>query len=723
MPVNLLRMDIRYEHDVVLARQRARQIAAALRFDSQEQTRIATAVSEIARNAFQYAGGGLVEFRIDKTPEQMLTIVIRDKGPGISNVREILDGKYQSRTGMGLGLLGAKRLMDFFSVESDGNSGTLVILGKLLKPGFAGVDRKDLDVLLTKIEARTPESPYEELQQQNKELVRALDELRERQEELAQLNRELDETNRGVVALYAELNDKADFLQRASELKSHFLSNMSHEFRTPLNSIMALSQILLDRMDGDLSAEQEKQVRFIRSSSQDLMDLVNDLLDLAKVEAGKVTIRPSTFDVNTLFSALRGMLRPLLVQNSSVRLVFDDPEENIELHTDEAKVSQILRNFISNALKFTERGEVRVSVSRGHDNALLFSVSDTGIGIAAEDQERIFLEWSQVEGRLQKAAKGSGLGLPLSRKLAQLMGGNVYVKSKLGMGSTFTAVIPTRFKGETEVMYVPDVKTELDTSKLPVLVVEDNREALFIYEKYLKATRFQVIPAKNVKEAREALRVFHPVAIVLDVLLQSEHSWDLLRDLKQDQDTRDIPVFVVTVVDNRSKAMNLGANGFHPKPVDRAWLLRQLESAEAEQPRAKVLVIDDDATSRYLVKGVLAPAQCQVWEAEGGLAGLRMAREFKPGIIVLDLSMPDLGGFEVLEQLRQDPETRGIPVVIHTSKVLDDEDQVRLHSALDVIPKSIMTTRDAAFARFGESLRKAGLVPATRASSETITAH
>lgn len=720
LPVNLLRMDIRYEHDVVLARQRARQLAAILKFDSQEQTRIATAVSEIARNAFQYAGGGLVEFRIDKTPEEMFTIVIRDKGPGLSNLREILNGKYQSRTGMGLGLLGAKRLMDRFSVESSNSTGTVVTLGKLLKPGFARIDRKDLDGLLMKIEARTPESPYEELQQQNKELVRALDELRERQDELAQLNRELDETNRGVVALYAELNDKADFLQRASELKSHFLSNMSHEFRTPLNSIMALSQILLDRLDGELSAEQEKQVRFVRSSAQDLMDLVNDLLDLAKVEAGKVTIRPTTFDVNTLFSALRGMLRPLLVQNSSVRLVFDDLEENLELYTDEAKVSQILRNFISNALKFTERGEVRVSVSRGHDNTLLFAVTDTGIGIAEEDQERIFLEWTQVEGRLQKGAKGSGLGLPLSRKLAQLMGGNVYVKSKLGMGSTFIAVIPIRFNGEMESVYIPEVNPELDASKLPVLVVEDNREALFIYEKYLASTRFQLIPAKNVKDARDALRNFRPVAVVLDVLLQSEHSWDLLRDIKQDPATCDIPVFVVTVVDNRSKAMILGADGFHPKPVNRAWLLQRLASAEAGQPRPKVLVIDDDATSRYLVKGVLAPAQCQVWEADGGMAGLRMAREFKPGIIVLDLSMPDMGGFEVLEQLRNDPETRGIPVVIHTSKVLDNEDQFRLHGALDVIPKSIMTTRDMAAARFAETLRKAGLVHAMHAGSESL---
>src|SRR5580693_2498628 len=449
MALNLLRMDVRYEHDVVLARQRARQLAAALKFDSQDQTRIATAVSEVARNAFQYAGGGLIDFRVETSPSPLLVVTLSDKGRGISNIHEILDGKYVSHTGMGLGLIGAKRLMDSFTVET-GAHGTTVVLGKSIPPRFAGLSKSDLDAILSKIEARTPSGPYEELQLQNQELIRTLDELRARQTELAQLNRELDETNRGVVALYAELDDRADFLQRASELKSHFLSNMSHEFRTPLNSIMALSQILLDHLDGGLSTEQEKQVTFMRSSAQDLTDLVNDLLDLAKVEAGKVIIRASSFRVDGVFAALRGMLRPLLSQNSSVNLVFDEPSDLPELYTDEAKVSQILRNFISNALKFTERGEVRVSVERGHDETVVFAVADTGIGIAEEDRERIFQEWVQVEGQRQRAVKGTGLGLPLSRKLAQLLGGNVYVKSQVGIGSTFFAAIPIRFAGEVE---------------------------------------------------------------------------------------------------------------------------------------------------------------------------------------------------------------------------------------------------------------------------------
>jgi signal transduction histidine kinase/CheY-like chemotaxis protein len=721
MALNLFRLEIRREHDVVLVRQRARHIAAALQFDSQDQTRIATAISEIGRNAFQYAGGGMVEFQIQKTPDPIFQISVTDKGRGIVQINQILDGKYVSATGMGLGIIGAKRLMDIFTIETS-SKGTTVVIGKKLPTKSFVLQKRDLESLLAKIEGHGSQNAYEELQRQNQELLRTLDELRARQLELAQLNRELDETNRGVVALYAELDDRADFLQRASELKSHFLSNMSHEFRTPLNSISALSQILLDRLDGDLSKEQEKQVRFIKSSAQDLTDLVNDLLDLAKVEAGKVTIRPSQFDVNTLFSTLRGMLRPLLAQNSSIRLQFDDPGDEIQIYSDEAKVSQILRNFISNALKFTERGEVRVSVSRGRDGTVSFSVSDTGIGIKKEDQERIFQEWTQVEGKLQKVAKGTGLGLPLSRKLAQLLGGNVYVTSEVGVGSTFTVVIPTSFDGQTEVVYVPDVKRELDSRRFPVLVVEDNAEALFIYEKYLKGSKFQVIPATNIAEAREAVHSFRPKAIVLDVLLQGEHSWDFLRELKEDATTRDIPVFVVTVVDNREKALSLGADGFYSKPVDRTWLLDQLEGLKTSPVKPSILVIDDDAASRYLVRNLLTDSNCECLEADGGAEGLRMVEEYEPALVVLDLVMDGMNGFEVLERLRQNEKTERMPVVVYTSKVLVKKDYKRLESAIDIIPKSIMSTRELAMSRFSHALQKAGVTDAVAASQPVSAA-
>jgi signal transduction histidine kinase/CheY-like chemotaxis protein len=707
MKLKLLTMEVRYEHDVVLARQRARTVAAALKFDVLVQTRIATAVSEVVRNAFQYAGGGSIDFEIENGAEKMLFISVRDRGHGIPNLEEILGGKYVSKTGMGLGMIGAKRLLDHFEVETKKGKGTVVTLGKSIPFKFTRLSDSELHALLATIERKPSENPYEELQQQNKELMRTLEELRTRQAELAQLNRELDETNRGVVALYAELNDKADFLQRASELKSHFLSNMSHEFRTPLNSILALSQILIDRMDGDLTPEQEKQVTFMRRSAQDLTDLVNDLLDLAKVEAGKVTIRPTAFSAESLFAALRGMLRPLLAQNSSVSLVFEDPVEIPELYTDEAKVSQVLRNFISNALKFTERGEVRVSARLGHDDTVVFAVADTGVGIEPHDQDRIFQEWEQVEGKLQKTAKGTGLGLPLSKKLTLLLGGDVYVKSQAGIGSTFFAAVPVRYAGATEAVYVPEVKRELDASKLPVLVVEDNREALFIYEKYLKGTEFQVVPAQDLKEARQALESFIPVAIILDVLLQGEHSWQLLQDLRQKPSTKDIPIFVVTVVENEAKAMALGATGFHAKPIDRAWLVSQLQASLARD-RGQILIVDDDEISRYLLRGVLGGSGYRLLEARGGSEGLRIARDCRPDLIILDLSMPDLSGFEVLDMLKRDPETQRIPVVIYTSQRLESQERERLQAAVDIVPKETQS-RELTEIRFTEALARAGL--------------
>jgi signal transduction histidine kinase/CheY-like chemotaxis protein len=716
MSLNLLTVDLRLENDVVMARQKARTIAAALKFDTQDQTRIATAVSEIARNTYQYAGGGRAEFRLETNPEKMLVITLRDQGKGISNLDEIMAGRYVSQTGMGVGVIGAKRLMDHFQIETKAGVGTTVVLGKKLPARFSRFAPGELDRALAIME-RASDNPYEELKQQNNELLRTLEELRARQEELAQLNRELDETNRGVVALYAELNDKADFLQRASELKSHFLSNMSHEFRTPLNSVTALSGILLDRLDGELTQEQEKQVRFIRNSAQGLTELVNDLLDLAKVEAGKVTIRPTSFQVEGLFAALRGMLKPLLSQNSSVNLVFEDSDRIPELYTDEAKVSQILRNFISNALKFTERGEVRVAVENGPANTVTFSVSDTGIGIAREDQENIFQEWTQVEGKLQKTVKGTGLGLPLSRKFAQLLGGDVQLKSQPGIGSTFFVTIPVNFNGNPEVVYVPDVKRELDANKRPVLVVEDNREALFIYEKYLKGTEFQVIPASNLREARSALHEFRPAAIILDVLLQGEHSWELLSELKQSATTASIPVFVVTVVENRDKALALGADGFHAKPVERSWLVHQLHGVEQHDPSKQLLLIDDDEISRYLVRAVLGTGDFRYVEASSAQEGLQKARENRPDVVILDLNMPDMSGFEVLKQIKEDSRTADIPVIIFTSKVLSAEEREMLAEAVDVVSKE-SKSREISLERFSAAFKRAGIPFGERSSSE-----
>ena len=446
----ILTTEVRFEQDIVQVRQRARQIAKGLGFDSQSQTRIATAVSEIARNAFKYAGGGKVEFIVEGESPQVFRTRISDTGPGIADLSAVLGPNFRSQTGAGMGLAAAKRLMDEVQIDSAPDRGTAVQLIKQFSKQMPALSAIELNQLVDKLARQIPEDPYAEIQQQNQELLRTLDELRQRQEELVQLNQELEDTNRGVVALYAELNDKAESLQRASELKTSFLSNMSHEFRTPLTAILSLSEILLNRIDGELSPEQDKQVNFIRKSAESLTELVNDSLDLAKVEAGKVTVRVVDFEVEDLFSALRGMMRPLLPQKSPVSLIFVTPLELPILTTDEGKVAQILRNLISNALKFTEAGVVRVAAQMGEGGTVTFSVADTGIGIPSADQTRIFEEFVQVENHLQKGVKGTGLGLSLCRKMAEFLGGSIEVKSSPGVGSTFLVNLPIAYTEDPE---------------------------------------------------------------------------------------------------------------------------------------------------------------------------------------------------------------------------------------------------------------------------------
>jgi signal transduction histidine kinase/FixJ family two-component response regulator len=557
----VLTITIKYENDVVAARRRARQIAGLLGFDSQDQSRIATAVSEIARNAFNYAEGGNVEFHVEgESGRQALLIEVKDHGPGIADLESVLQGQYKSSTGMGLGIIGARRLMDVCEIKSSRESGTRVLMKKNLPKRSPAVTTERLQAIAGQLASENPQSPLEEVQQQNTELLRLLDELRRRQDDLERLNRELEDTNLGVIALYAELDEKATALRRADEMKSRFLSNMSHEFRTPLNSIMALSHLLLTRSDGDLTEEQEKQVGFIRKGAESLLEMVGDLLDLAKIEAGKVEVHTSKFTVENLFSALRGVFRPMLT-NKAVDLVFETPGEIPELETDEGKVAQILRNFISNALKFTERGEVRVraALAAGGDY-LTFYVADTGIGIATADQDRIFEEFAQVENPLQRHAKGTGLGLPLCRRLARLLSGDVAVESEIGVGSTFSATILTR---------------------------------------YLAGERERAAPVKG-------------------------------------------------------------------------------ERFETPRSETTLLLIDDDESARYLIKKMLGRSSWLITEAASGEEGVRMAREKRPNLILLDIKMPGLSGFETLVLLKNDPLTSETPVIIVTSQTLTSVERENL---------------------------------------------
>ncbi len=598
MSTLITRVEIRYEQDVVYARHWARLIAELLGIDRQDQARVSTAVSEIARNAVQYAGGGTVEFLLEGGPPRSLAAIVRDHGPGFADLDAVLDGRHGSSIGTGMGIRGARRLMDTFRVETSPATGTTVFLAKALPATAPAVTPSLLRRIADEL-ASAVVTPLDEARLQNQELMQALDEVRTRQEERVRLSGELEDTNRGVVALYAELDEKALQLAHANELKGRFLSNMSHEFRTPLNAILALSRLLLDRTDGDLTEEQEKQVVFVRTAAQDLSELVNDLLDLARIEAGKVVVKARDCTVEELFSGLRGMLRPMLAAES-LELVFKEPEGIPGLHTDDGKVAQILRNFLSNALKFAPQAEVRVSVRLDDDRrSVVFAVADTGIGIAAADLERVFEEYAQVEAAQARLRTGTGLGLPISRKLAELLGGSVWVESELGVGSTFFARIPVSYGGAAG-----------------------------------------------------------------------------------------------------------SADASAPGGAD-VTRLRTLREAPGSLPIEKILIIDDEQVARYVLKGFLAGTKYTVIEAVDGAQGLRMARQELPILIVLDLVMPGMSGFEVLAKLKADPATVDIPVIIATSMVLDQEErQVLLRSALDVLSKESLS-REGAVLKVRQALEQA----------------
>jgi signal transduction histidine kinase/DNA-binding response OmpR family regulator len=713
MSESVLTIALRTERDVVQARQRARELAALLGFDNQDQIRLATATSEIARNAFRYAREGHVQFSIQLEAPQQLQILVSDAGPGIRNLDDILDGRYKSETGMGMGIIGTRRLMDEFDLSSD-EHGTRAHMSKRMPRHAQALTPRAARNLAEQLRTREPETAFEEVERQNQELMKTLQELRARQEELALLNRELEDTNRGVVALYAELDERADYLRRASELKTKFLSNVSHEFRTPLNSIISLARMLMDKMDGELSSEQEKQVRYIESSARDLQEMVNDLLDLAKVEAGKIKIRVKTFEVHELFSALKGMLKPLLADNTAVDLTFEDPVGLDPLRTDEGKVSQIVRNLISNALKFTPTGRVSVCARAVENGRVLFEVADTGIGIPPEHHETIFQEFSQIENPLQDRHRGTGLGLPLCRNLTLLLGGRLWLESTPGQGSTFFVEIPAIYVGEnlesglTESLPVPEFH------RAPVLIIESNQDAATLLESYLRNSEFQPIIVGDFTQAESWIARHTPAAVMCN-----SSSPQLARGFVKSirRKTPNTPVLLTTDIYEGPQSNEVFVL---PLPVDGDCLLRELRRLTSQTGTRRLLIADDNEVSRYIVRELLNRPWLEVSEARNGSEALDLISEFSPDAVILDLLMPDISGMEVLRRMRASSATESLPVMIYTSKTLTDDERTQLQSlGAKIVRKEEISTRLSA-QPFLDWLNSAGVNPEAGTPSPNV---
>jgi signal transduction histidine kinase/DNA-binding response OmpR family regulator len=509
-------------------------------------------------------------------------------------------------------------------------------------------------------------------------------------------SRRVDVPNRDELGTLAanlnRMNDELGELYRkveaASRAKSDFLANMSHELRTPLNAIIGFSEVLLEQMFGPLNAKQAEYLGDIVTSGRHLLLLINDTLDLSKIEAGKMELDLTTFSLPAVLEDGVTMVRERASRHGIECRVDAGPDLD-EVEADERKVKQVVFNLLSNAVKFTgDGGRVEVHARRVDDRAEV-AVADTGVGIDPAEQDRIFQEFRQAGQQ-----EGSGLGLALARSLVTLHGGRLWVESAPGAGSTFTFTLPVRQAASSETAERERVPATVDTepvSRTPttapatVLLIEDDQQAVELLTLYLEGGGFDVVACGGGLAGMEAARHLRPDAIVLDIMLPDLSGWDFLSLFKGDETTARIPVVIVSILDERGKGLALGAADYLVKPVNRDDLLatlRPITATKFGQESCKVLTIDDDPMSLKLIETVLGEEGFTVVTASSGPDGIQAAHAERPELIILDLLMPETDGFEVVDRLQADPSTAEIPIVILTAKTLAPQERERLSATV-----------------------------------------
>jgi signal transduction histidine kinase/CheY-like chemotaxis protein len=491
--------------------------------------------------------------------------------------------------------------------------------------------------------------------------------------------------------LYRQLERQSAALEVASQHKSEFLASMSHELRTPLNAIIGFSEVLLERMFGELNERQDDYLRDIWSSGKHLLELLNDILDLSKIEAGQMVLNRSEFAVRESLEHCLSMVRERALKQRILLNLDVDPEVGL-LDADRLRFRQVLLNLLSNAVKFTpEAGRVDVRASI-RDQDLVVEVADTGPGVPAEDRQRIFDAFQQG-ARNPEQTEGTGLGLTLSKRILELHGGRIWVESEAGNGSTFGFALPA-VSGEaaltsaTQAGLDSGLPTEAPGPGPTVVVVEDDRRSFDLLRVYLEGVGARVVSARDGVEGLDTVRRLSPAGVVLDILLPGIDGWEVLARLKADSATAPIPVVVVSMLDERGRGFALGASEYLVKPVSKDQLLAALYRAAAIPERKHTVVaIDDDPLAIELVRASLEPEGWTVLGAATGQEGLALIRERQPSAVLLDLLMPGMDGFEVVEALRADPDTKSVPVVILTSKSMTLQDKERLQGRITYVAR------------------------------------
>jgi signal transduction histidine kinase/CheY-like chemotaxis protein len=477
-----------------------------------------------------------------------------------------------------------------------------------------------------------------------------------------------------------ELQAANQELARANKLKSEFLANVSHELRTPLSAIIGFSQILLDGIDGPINDEQQQDILQVNKSGQSLLALINQILDLSKIEAGKMELVLERVELPALISSVLESISPL-AQEKGLRIDTRFAAGLPAAEVDPSRLKQILINLLSNAVKFTERGHIEV-IAQPSGRMVRIAVKDTGIGISAEAQKVIFEEFVQGDGSSTRRHGGTGLGLSIVRKLVEMHGGAITVVSEPGLGSTFTFTVPA-WASATGTLSAPAPRSiaRRPNQGLPgggILVVDDDPSVRQLISRHLEQEGWKTVQASNATDALQLARESRPILITLDVMMPDASGWYVLEKLREDPRTAGIPVLVVTIVEDQRLVFGLGAADYLGKPYQREALINKIHRLLPELDGKRVLVVDDDAEARIILSRILTDEHVEVTLATSGDQAMAMIGENRPDLVLLDLMMPGMSGFEVAARLRTHPETASIPVMIVSAKELTAEDLMTL---------------------------------------------